>query len=361
MAVEPKKLARSAAWLIAMATATAALAGADDTRLAGRPSVSEWRIPESANPLPSQEVALLSSSPTVRLVVGVSWEGRDLHPFNLDALAAARDAHPEIPYTHFLSPAYFLRAGQHSATARATIASALRPGDRIGVELGGWRSLAEAAGVIYRATPNFWGTVPRECAEADCGGDVPLNVYPAADAAKLAATAVETIAANGFPRPASARVSGWVASTHVLEALAAQGVRYDFSAVPPELLAARLRAFPVHDWVRTLWHGITPHAQPFLPPKLTDPITEVPQNVASLEYTSEADAITIFKELLETARKDPSRELTFQLTAYQETARMTAPRLARVVGKMKELAAASGVALVPFESGIPWARDAVAH
>src|SRR6185312_11039927 len=98
------------------------------------------------------------------------------------------------------------------------------PKDQLAVLLGGWKSLATKAGVIFRRTPTFWGNALRDvdCA-SDCGLDVPVHVYPESDLEKLLQTSLATLDQHGFGRPKGVAVEGWVASPAVLEAAARVG------------------------------------------------------------------------------------------------------------------------------------------
>src|SRR5437868_5197813 len=81
----------------------------------------------------AQDTAALTPAPgSVRLIVSLTWEGRDLQAHNVDALTAFRTAHPELPLAHFVSPAYFLKQDIDPAKAAATIRGTMREGDRIG-------------------------------------------------------------------------------------------------------------------------------------------------------------------------------------------------------------------------------------
>ncbi len=95
--------------------------------------------------------------PRVHVSISVDWEGRDLSAINLNAFRAYREAHPDVPLTHFLNAAYFTKLDANANKVQADIRKALRPGDELGLHIHPWKSLVEAAGVKFRTEPTIWG------------------------------------------------------------------------------------------------------------------------------------------------------------------------------------------------------------
>lgn len=301
--------------------------------------------------LSSSALAETTARPrTVKLVVALMWEGRDLEDYNLDALKAFRAEYTDIQLVHFISPAYFLRNDGSATEKAAKIRELIRPGDRIGLALGGWKSLAARADVIFRNGPTFWGETlrPVDCKD-DCGQDVPVHVYPAEDLEKLVATGLKVLEEQGFGKVKGLSTAGWVASPEVLEAAALAGIRYDFSAVATEMLAKRARLYPIYGWIKGLWPTITPHTQPFVLTTASAGLTEVPQSIGAVDYVSISDIDTLFREYADLARRDSGRELTFPLSFYQETAQANLPILKRALTAIFAQASAEGISLQPME------------
>jgi hypothetical protein len=280
---------------------------------------------------------------SMRLLVALTWEGRDLQEYNLDAVRAFREEVGDVPVVHFLSPAYFLRGNAASAAAR--IQAAIRPGDQVGLVVGGWKSLANEAKVIFRDGPTFWGEKlrPVDCA-TDCGMDVPLSVYPEADTAKLVQTGLATLEKNGFGRVELMSTEGYVATSELLQAAALNGIRYDFSAVAPEMLVRSFVRYPLYQWVKDLWREVMPQTQPFAV-KGVRGLKEVPLSLAAVDYWLPDEALKAFRSYAEMSQAEPGRELLFPVAAYQETARRELPRLAAAIKAIRAEAEARGVAL----------------
>jgi hypothetical protein len=286
----------------------------------------------------------------IRLFVTLVWEGRDLQDFNLEALRRFRDQFAGIQVVHFVSPAYFTHPGADAARVKQALRSVMRPGDKLGVEIAAWHSVVERAGVIFRGSPTFWGYEMRaaDC-KVDCGSDVPLNVYPQAEVARIARASLDILQAQGFGRPAATLTAGWVATPQVLDAYAQNDVRYDFSAVAPELLARRLAGFPLYQWVRGLWPSVTPSTQPYVLPSVATGLTEIPQSLAAADYLLGKDLPAIFKEYVERLRREPNRDLTFQIALYQETARQMLPIVTSSLQSIFAYATEQSISLQPFD------------
>lgn len=281
---------------------------------------------------PGPGVALGDSSRPLKLAVVLQWEGRDLKQTNLTALKAFRGVFSDVNFVHLVSPAYFLRSDAEAGEARSKVRALMKPKDQIGVALGGWKSLASKAGVIFRGGPTFWGhTLGQGDCEVDCGVEVPVNIYPEKDVDALVTAALDTLEQQGFGRARGMTVEGWAATPEVMEAASRAGVRYDFSAVAPEMVAARAQRFPLYQWVKNLWTQVTPHTQPYVIPTTRSSVKEIPQSLAALDYSTPNEVLQVFKEYADILKKDPDAELTFPLVIYQETAHVTLPILAKVL------------------------------
>lgn len=271
---------------------------------------------------------------TLRMILALSWEGRDLRAENLAAIDAFRRRFPELKVMHFLSPAYFARdpakADQHAKLIKERVLA----GDAVGLLLNGWRSVATAANVQFRGHPTFWGATlrPVDCQD-DCGLEVPVNIYTAQDLRSLIAYGAQTLERHGFGRPIAIQTGGWVASPQVIESAAAEGMRYDFSAVPTSLIYRRTRHFPLLSWVTNLWKDITPSTGPYELRIGTTQITEVPLNLAAIDYLDEKDATEAFTAWLDVARERGTEgpPATVTLGLYLETSDLMRPMLSHIV------------------------------
>ena len=76
---------------------------------------------------------------------------------NLRAFAPFREAHPDVPLTHFLNAAYFTKRDADADKVAEQIQHVLRPIDELGLHIHPWKSLVEAAGVKFRTEPTIWG------------------------------------------------------------------------------------------------------------------------------------------------------------------------------------------------------------
>ena len=269
---------------------------------------------------------------TVHVMLSLAWEGRDLTPFNLQALQAFRAQFQSIEIMHLVSPAYFTKPAAVQSAVRASIRQVMRPKDQIGLLLGNWQSLANASGVIFRSSPTFWGSELKvaDC-KTDCGLEVPVNVYPEAELDKLLKTSLQILEQQGFGRVRAIAVEGWVASPAILEAAYRAGIRYDLSAVAPEMISAKTYTYPIFNWAKALWSKITPHSQPYQIQLTSGSMQEMPQSLAAIDYLSRSDVLAIFKEYVERVRHAPESTLVFPLLAHQESAYITLPLLANAL------------------------------
>lgn len=290
----------------------------------------------------------------LHLILSLAWEGRDLRPENLAAIDGLRQRYPGLQVMHFISPAYLVRDSTHAEQYAKLIQARILPGDSVGLLLNGWKSVVTAAGVNFRSHPTFWGSPLRavDC-QQDCGLEVPINVYPSLDLSKLISFGRKTLVTYGFAPPVAIQTSGWVASPQVLATAAAEGLRYDYSAVPIPLIHTRSRHFPLYAWVKNLWKDIGMRTEPFSLNLGPDTIVQVPQSLATVDYLQENDRITAVESWVALARERGAseRQTTVTLGLYQETSDAVRARTHSIIDSL--YAAAEGQRITIIGSALP--------
>ncbi len=292
----------------------------------------------------STSEAARTRTPGIKLLVTVDWEGDDLLDTNLRAMEDFRAKYPDVRIVHFLNAAYYSKRGANPTTVTNSIRRVLKPGDELGLHIHGWKRLFEASGVTFRSGPTFWGTTltAADCTR-DCGHEVPISLYTAAELDKVMAFSVDTLAAHGFGRATSFRAGGWLAGETVRTALGDQGFLFDHSAVPSGFLAGELRGDPLLDWVKGLWTGTTASAQPYA----LEGLTEIPDNGALADYVTSREMLTVFDGAVTTLTRTPGAERVVSIGFHQETA---SDWVSRVAGAMDGIAqrVAAGKATVRY-------------
>lgn len=223
----------------------------------------------------------------LQLLVTVDWEGRDLREENLRAMQNLHAHFPQVKIVHFLNAAYFTKSDIDATYAKTRIASAIADGDEKGLHIHGWKRLFEASGVTFKSSPTFWGTSlrPNECIN-DCGHEVPISLYSTSELRKVVKFSLDKLESQGFGRAKSFRCGGWMAKPEVREAIAAEGLLYEESAVPVVFLQPKLATVPVYGWLSDLWHDTTQTSQPYKIPTAAGELTEIPDNGALADYVS---------------------------------------------------------------------------
>jgi hypothetical protein len=286
----------------------------------------------------------------LQLVVSVDWEGRDLRDDNLAAMEDLHAKFPQVKIVHFLNAAYFLKHGAVAADVATQMNRAIRPGDEKGLHIHGWRRLFEASGVTFRGSPTFWGTTldvhGQECGD-DCGHEVPISLYTSDELRKVVKLSLDTLETNGFGRAKSFRCGGWMAKQPVRDALTAEGMRYDHSAVPTVFLQAKLGTMPVYDWLSELWQGTTNVSQPYALPTATTSLTEVPDNGALADYVSTQQMVDTFEANKAAFLQDRKKNVVVSIGFHQETAATYLPQLEAALTRIY---AETKAEKIPFEN-----------
>jgi hypothetical protein len=286
----------------------------------------------------------------LQLVVTVDWEGRDLRDDNLRAMQDLHARFPQVKIIHFLNAGYYTKQGAVAADVTARVNRAIQPGDEKALHIHGWKRLFEASGVTFRATPTFWGTSlnanGRECID-DCGHEVPISLYTTDELRKVVKFSLDTLERNGLGRAKSFRCGGWMAKPAVRDAIAAEGLAYEHSAVPTVFLQPKLGTMPVYGWLSELWAGTTNVSQPYKIATATTPLTEVPDNGALADYVSTQQMMDVFEANKAAFLRDRSKNVVVSVGFHEETAASYLPQLTAALTRMYDEAKAENL---PFES-----------
>jgi hypothetical protein len=296
----------------------------------------------------------------LQLVVTVDWEGRDLREDNIRAMENLNARFPQVKIVHFLNAGYYTKQFANRADITARVNRAIKPGDEKALHIHGWRRLFEASGLTFRNTPTFWGTTidprSRECLD-DCGHEVPISLYTSDELRKVVKFSLDTLEQNGFGRAKSFRCGGWMAKTTVRDAIAAEGLTYEHSAVPVVFLQAKLGTTPVYGWLSELWQGTTNVSQPYTLPTATAPLVEVPDNGGLADYVNTQQMMEVFAANKALYLRDRRKNVVVSVGFHEETAASYLPQLEAALTKTYDEARAENI---PFESVTSEAFAAVA-
>lgn len=260
------------------------------------------------------------------LLVSVDWEGESLNAGNLAAMAQFRKEFPGLGILHFLNAAYFTKSNASPSSIQKRISAVLRPQDELGLHIHGWKSLFEASGVEFRSGPTAWGNEIGDCSD-DCGHEVAINAYSTEELRKVVRYSLDTLDHFGFGRAQSFRAGAWLATRNVLDAISAEGLLVDSSAVPAKFLRSEIGDSPLYRWVASLWHGITPASQPTYLETASGRILEMPDNGALADYMGADEMAAELQVATNLLKQNPNRDVWIQIGFHQETATQYLPRV----------------------------------
>jgi hypothetical protein len=280
----------------------------------------------------------------LQLLVTVDWEGRNLDPANLQAMQDFRAQFPQLPILHYLNAAYFTKPDADATEAEQAMRGALAPGDEAGLHIHGWKRLFEAAGVTFRASPQFNTTAPATDCGYDCGHMVPISAYTVEELRRVIRFSNATLKAHGFGTPRSFRAGGWMAAPNVLHALAAEGFKTDSSAVHAAYLES-WSAMPLYKWLTQLWPGTDATTQPYPITTPAGPILEIPDNGCLADYMPAVKQLAAFERAAQAWLADPASTRVFVVGFHQETAATYLPSFADGLRRISKRAKELGVPL----------------
>lgn len=257
-------------------------------------------------------------------IVSVDWEGRTLESKNLEAMQVFREDYPQVGLLHFLNAAYYTKLTADHDLVTQSIQSVLRPNDEHGLHIHAWRSLVEQSGVSFRTEPNWSYPGPitlNNCRlNGDCGHNVPISAYSKNELRYIISASNQILVNAGFDTPISFRAGGWMAAPHVIEALSAEGFKFDSSAAAPILLKGRRWSNRLYNWLTELWGDINTVSQPYLIGPTFAPLWELPDNGILADYITGQEMLTVLKRNINKWQRNPEQNVYISIGFHQESA-----------------------------------------
>jgi hypothetical protein len=287
----------------------------------------------------------------------LTYEGREIDSESLNSIQGFRRRYPDIRFTHLISPAYFLRSKEESDAASIGLKRVIHPGDKVGLYLSPWKSIVLAANVNFRSGPSVWGQSQDNC-QADCGIDVPINIYPERDIEKIIKTSIDVLEEHSYFPNRILQVGAWLATPSLLEVAKKLGFQFSFSAVPLPLINRYLGYYPLREWLANLWYGITLETQPHVVATKYGAITEMPLTNFQVDLVSTHDILLNFKKTA-TSLSSTKVPLHFSLALNQETARIFMPRLESSIREIYEYSDKNGIELSLLDLPVPAVRPPI--
>ena len=280
----------------------------------------------------------------VVLAITVDWEGAFLSDDGLDMMTSLRGRLPAVPFTHFVSAAYFTKEAPDPDTA-AVLAGQVRPGDELAIHVHAWRSLVRMAGVEVRLAPSFLTGNDQlvELEGGDTGFDSDLDNYSVDELRAIIATSRRLLAAAGPTPSTSFRAGGYLGTSKVLEAARAEGLRIDSSAIDHRLVPADDESGPAfRGRIRQIWPTIDSSSQPYTIKTASGDILEVPI-AAFVEDVTPAEVVELVRRAQARLAKAPQTDVFVVLGLHQETAHEVGPALLEALEKVRADPALAGV------------------
>ena len=280
---------------------------------------------------------VFQSQPRVRVAISVDWEGREISAVNLQAFANLRNAHPQVPLTHFLNAAYFTKPEANAAKITAQMLEVVLPKDEIGLHIHPWQSLVEAAGVTFRREPTIWGNGRRmRVGMRDSGHEISVEAYEPNEFQAIVRKSKEILTANGFALGTSFRAGAWLAGPHVREAIRREGFLVDSSATDTKW-HDELDDYELPRMMREIWPNVTSRTQPFVIKTPAGNLLEMPDTGALADYVTAEEMAAHVSDAV--AELSDTGDRFVHIGFHQETA---ARYVYRVITAIRMMAAKHG-------------------
>ena len=289
----------------------------------------------------------------VRVLLSVIWEGYEISAHNIAAIEGLRAQMPEWPMTHFISPAYFLHP-TFTNEKMALMQRVIKKGDAIALYLQPWKSITEDAGLLFRNRPTFWGTpVNKQECSLDCGRQVPINIYDEREVQAMVDSSLRAMRLRGFETVTGFMAAGWLSSDAVLEGVAAAGLKEDFSPIAPEIVAPKLKGYPLMQWIQATWPGMKPGKEVRIAKMRTGTLRQTAHIPGIIDYLSAEEAVDYAKRILDASQGKPRGDFVIHLSLIQESAAQYVDRLKQALPAIIGLCRDKSVAALNYWDKTP--------
>jgi len=287
-----------------------------------------------------------------------------------------REAHPEVPLTHFMSAAYFTKS-ELQPLQEWSPHQVLSPIDEVGLLISGLKSLVEAAGVQFRSEPNTLQT-PEEVFEEGnelaelagmnsayqeedpeeewerirkqnylsevLGWDVDIRAYSVDELQAIVAKSKAILKKQGIKVGKSFRVGDRLGGPNVLEAFRREGFVFNSSAVGLDEatwpLSVAEKAFwrdaPLPGMLRDIWPGTTKETQPHYVETPAGMILEMPDTGGSAGHSTGFAGVEDVVDHIDSAVQQLDSEDRFvNIGFHQETAATYGPVVLAAITEIK--------------------------
>lgn len=316
------------------------LAGGRVPKASGRTAAPSDQSNAGANEGSAEVPPALPAGPPqpdkILVAITVDWEGAYLSDDGLDMLDAVRRRLPAVPFTHFVSAAYFTKpakqGGAQVPDPATEIKAQLKPGDELAVHVHVWRSLVTAAKVEPHLTPSFLTGKAKliEFDDGDTGFDSDLDNYSVAEMRAIIATSRQLLTNAGLKPSTSFRAGGYLGTPKVLEAARAEGLVVDSSALDHR----QLDEGPFRKRVAKVWPKIDAGTQPYTIKTQAGDILELPIAAFS-EEVEKQELLDIVRRAKERLAAKPGGNEIVVFGFHQETAHEFVPQLLDALEKLR--------------------------
>ncbi|MCX4025118.1 hypothetical protein H0A36_27645 [Endozoicomonas sp. SM1973] len=285
-------------------------------------------------------------------IISVDWEGYWIKEKDIQKMRQFREDFPEVGMLHFLNAAYYTKHDANYPEITQTIQSVLLPNDEHGLHIHGWRSLVEASGVTFNTSPRMGKKDPISLDKCqppkDCGHDIDISSYSKSELRNIIRFSKRTLMDEGFDQPVSFRAGGWMTRSNAIQALSEEGIQYDSSAMPPELLkGSPWEKLPLYTWLDRLWSNIDTDTQPYVISRSGQArVLEIPDNGILADYITAEGMLEIFKKNVTKWQKNTDKNIYVSIGFHQESADKYLDRIREAKGLIEAYAQENDI---PFE------------
>lgn len=181
-------------------------------------------------------------TPLINILFSVDWEGEHLGQVD-DIIRLRKEIGYDIPFTHFICPAYFTHRARQNA---AVLKNAIFSHDEVALHIHCYRNLVKHCGIGFRSEHDYYRKKIKQGLfdkffdrlSYQTGRGIPITVYTNTEMEILVKCSRELLQEyvsghniQGF------RAGGWLANDALLEVLAKLGFVYDSSVVSPAVLS----------------------------------------------------------------------------------------------------------------------------
>lgn len=181
----------------------------------------------------------------IELIPTIVWQGQNIHSGMTSEVLAFKKSFPKLKIVHAVNPRLFMNGANEVAKIQEAFGAMMSEDDGVAMHFSRLREWMVFSRIIPTNGDNLYGVVSDHCDEL-CGMDQSLVGMNTHDLNTMLSTGISEMNRAGFGRPRILVAEQGLLPDNLWDVFSDNGLKVDWSGFNLDVVADRLKAFPVY-------------------------------------------------------------------------------------------------------------------